>query len=80
MKRQQIEEWLENPVTLEVKALVEKEIEDIESGRGADSYVPFEPNKTQELLAGINGGLVAWYELLETLEGKGLLEEEDDGD
>lgn len=50
----QIAEWTENPVTLALLALVEKEIEDLDRGM-QDAFIPFEPQKTQEIMAGLNG-------------------------
>jgi hypothetical protein len=66
----QITEWTENPVTLYLKEKVEEEIEMLEgAARTSNVYKPFEPEKTQELLATLNAAIDGWELVLEALNG-----------
>ena len=75
LPREQILEWTENPVTKLLKRLAEKEIEALEEGcTTSQVFHPFEPQRTQEVMAGLNGAIDTWMELVETLEGEGLFD------
>jgi hypothetical protein len=68
--KEQILEWTENPVTLYFKSLVEEEIKMLEGGaRTSVVYKPFEPAKTQELIATLNAAIDGWELVLEALNG-----------
>ena len=69
-QKAQIIEWTENPVTLYLKEKVEEEIEMLEgAARTSNVYKPFEPEKTQELLATLNAAIDGWELVLEALNG-----------
>ncbi len=76
--KEQVLEWIENPVTLAFKAVAEFEISENIAAKGLRAYHPFEPEKTQEILAGLSGAEEAWVEVVEALEGEGIMEEEDE--
>ena len=77
--RDQIVEWLDNPVTLVFKEFARQELEDTIISQGLDAYTAFDPHKTQELLAGLNGAKDVWEDVTEALNGEGLaFEEEED--
>lgn len=65
---EQVNEWRENPVTLELKRLVEIEL-DLTQRSKANAYSPFDAQKTQEILAGLNGCEDTWGLILEALDG-----------
>ena len=68
--RKQIEEWTENPVTEYLRDKVKEEIELLEVAcRTSNVYKPFEPEKTQELLATLNAAIDGWELVLEALNG-----------
>ena len=62
---QQVSEWIENPVTLALKEFCRNEIEETIRLKGLDAFAPFQPERTQEILANLNGMRDAW----ETIEG-----------
>jgi len=74
--QEQIKEWLESPVNEYLTGLISTHIENFNDG--VDSYHPFEPQKTQEILAGLNGALGAWEDILDVLEGDWTAVEEDE--
>ena len=76
--RQKITEWLDNPITLLFKKAAEEERQAVKDARGPDCYHAFEPQKTQEILANLNGCLDTWDFVLDTLDGQGLFEEDDE--
>ena len=77
--REQIVEWLDNPVTLVLKEFARQELEDTIISQGLDAYTPFDAYKTQEILAGLNGVRNVWEDVVEALNGEGLaFEEEED--
>jgi len=79
--RKQVEEWVENPVTLAFKYVAEIERDEVLAARGLDAFHPFQAERTQEILAGLNGSVDAWDQVIAALEGEGLMsEEEDDGE
>ena len=69
MQEEQITEWKESQVTAELRKLVASHIEDILAAKGIHSFIPGEPNRTQEILAGLIGEGQAWETFLEILEG-----------
>lgn len=74
--RQQIEDWLENPVTLVFKTVIEGRRQEMQDTIGEDCYHPFEPQRTQEILAQLSGSLEAWDTVIAALEGEGLFDED----
>jgi len=76
--REQVLEWIENPVTLVFKKVAELELSETIEAQGLKSFMPFEPQRTQELLAGLNGADEVWSMIVEALEGEGIMEEEDE--
>ncbi len=69
IKKAQIEDWTENPVTLELKRLSELEIAQAVMKKGIDAFHPFQPQRTQEVLAGLNGIHETWEYMVGFLEG-----------
>ncbi len=74
----QITEWLENPVTLAFKSTCQMELDNVIDDGGLNGYCPGEPQKTQELLAVLTGKGQAWQEIIDTLDGEGLWELDDE--
>ena len=67
--RENLLEWLENPVTEQLKELVDSYTEDLGAARGADCYAFGEPNRTQDALSQLVGEMTAWGHVAEALEG-----------
>jgi hypothetical protein len=79
--RKQVEEWIENPVTLAFKYVATVERDEVLAAKGLGAYHPFQPQRTQEVLANLNGAADTWDEVIAALEGEGLMDEqEDDGE
>ena len=75
--REQVLEWLENPVTLVFKEFARQELENTITAKGLDAFTPFDAYKTQEILANLNGARDVWEDVTEALNGEGLAFEED---
>jgi hypothetical protein len=80
LTQDQIDEWAENPVTLAFKEIAEEERESTYQAIGVDCYHVYEPQKTQEVLANLNGAVDTWDLVIAALEGEGLLSMEEDDD
>jgi len=84
VSKQQIAEWVENPVTIAFREYAKYEREQTIASKGLDAFCAFEPQRTQEILANLNGAEDAWGVIYDSLsESDGLLEllellEEDD--
>lgn len=76
--REQINEWLDSPVTKAFRDECESTRDEIESGRGLNAYHPYEPQKSQEVLANLNGAWDTWDEVVDCLTDAELLMEPDD--
>lgn len=70
MKKEQIAEWTENPVTLHVLDLAQKEYEAIQSTANTDCLVAGEPIKTHENLVELEARERSWELFIELLEGE----------
>mgnify|MGYP006893488308 CR=1 FL=1 len=78
MTPEQLEKWTEHPATQALLKLVTTEIKEIQDAMGG-CYHPFQPERTQEILAGLNGRLESWEEFQPLLEGDwSKFDEEDD--
>lgn len=83
----QIEEWTDNPVTKELKRLVNKYLNSVICGfvddEGEirnpyrDAFHSFDPQRTQETIASIEGAADTWEEIIELLEGNWELIDEE---
>jgi len=74
--RKQILEWTESDVTRYLKYLVDEEVKLLEEGgRTTHVYHPFEPHKTQEIIAGVNAAIDTFEDIAEALIGEGMLNE-----
>ncbi len=78
VSKDQIRDWADNPVTLAFKKIASKERDETLAGRGVNAYHPFQPERTQEILAGLNGSMDTWELVIAALEGEGLWELDDD--
>lgn len=78
VQKKQIIEWLDNPVTIAFKQAAEQERDGSLAEKGLGAFRPFEAHKTQELIAGFIGEAAAWNLVIETLEGEGLWELDDE--
>ena len=78
VSKQQIMEWIENPVTIAFRQMCEVERDESMGQRGWACYKPFDPSKTQELLASLNGYVDAWDYAIDALKGEGLWELDDE--
>ena len=71
-------EWVESTVTQELKAHFASQIKELRDAM-ADAYTPYEPQRTQEILANLNGAQDTWELAIETLDGDwSYFEEEED--
>ena len=78
--KEQIMEWTESPVTIELRRLLLVERDELIAAKGLDAYQIFQPQRTQEILAGLNGAAESLDLVIAALDGEGLLEIEDDSD
>lgn len=74
---EQIEEWRESPVTRALFKHVHEEIAMI-SGAMGEAFTPFDPQRTQEIMAGLNGSRDTWLFVSDLLEGDWSLFEKDE--
>ncbi len=74
----QVREWFENPVTLAFLEQTKVERDEIVEAKGLNAFHPFDANKTQELLASLNGYADALDRQIAALEGEGFMSEEDE--
>ena len=77
VSQSQIQDWTENPVTLELFARVSQELEDINKTPIVECYYPGKPSKTQENLTDLNTRAVTWEIFCELLNGNWSYLEED---
>ena len=75
---QQVQEWAKDPVTLLFKQRATIERDETLVAKGLGAFHPFEPQRTQEVLAGLNGAWDAWDEVIDALEAGGIMEELDE--
>ncbi len=83
LEKKRIQEWTENPVTVELLKHITSEIAETEGARGIECYIPGDPQKTQELMANLNGARDTWEIVQIVLQGNWTYfveEEEEDGD
>jgi hypothetical protein len=79
MKREQIEEWTENPVTEHLLSLINSELDAIGATPVVDCYVPGKPQETQENLVDLTARYNAWAVVIEVLQGDwSYFEDEED--
>jgi len=76
--RKQVLDWIENPVTLAFRENAKLELSETIQAKGLDAYHAFQPEKTQEVLAGLNGAEEVWQMIVEALEGEGIMGEENE--
>ena len=50
----------------------------MQASKGLNAFHPFDPQRTQELLSNLNGYVDALDVVIDTLDGEGLFNEEDD--
>lgn len=68
MKQEQIEIWRDNPVTKALLSLVASQLDGIRAAKGM-AYQPYQPERTQEILANLNGAEDTWEHVLDLLDG-----------
>jgi len=68
MNEKQIQEFLENPVALDLLRIVKEEIDDINATPVLTALDPGNPSKTQEFLANLAGQMSAWAKVEALLE------------
>ena len=79
INKQQFQEWTENPITILIRETLEQERDEISQSRGLDAFSPFEPQKTQEILANLNGFVDAMDVVIAVLDGDlSSIEEEEE--
>lgn len=80
LKKEQVTEWLESPVTLYLAEKVSSVINELEEAKKR-AYSPLEPQRTQEVLCAIFAEHRAWVEIHDHLTGEEpIIEEEDESD
>ena len=65
---EEIKEWAEHPITKLLDGCIENYIEELRYASG-DSYAPFEPQRTQEIMANLNGSIDTLEYFREALQG-----------
>jgi hypothetical protein len=65
-----ITEWSESLVTQYVCYLFENYRDALQDVQSTEVYHPYEPQKTQEVLANINGAVDAWETAIDALNGE----------
>lgn len=81
ISRQQVEDWLESPVTEMLREFAVNERDEVAENRGLNAYVANEPQRTQENMIYADAAFAAWNEIVEILEeGEHLFEEEEEED
>ncbi len=70
----QITEWIENPVTIAFKKTCQLQRDAVIDDGGLNAYTEYKPQRTQEYLARLSGKGEVWEEIIETLDGEGLWE------
>lgn len=75
VSKQQVVEWIENPVTIAFKEFAEYTRDVTIASKGIDAFHPFQANRTQELIAGLNGEQTTWDIVVDALsEGQDMLD------
>lgn len=78
ISKEQMTDWLENPVTILFKDQMIHERDEILERRGLDAYHPFDAGRTQETLANLNGYADALDRQIALLEGEDDWEADDE--
>ena len=78
LTKDQLIEWTENPVTIVFRRIAETMRDEAESAKGVDCFHPYEPQKTQEVLAGLNAVADTWDNVVKALSKEGIEEEFDE--
>ena len=89
VSKNQVQEWVENPVTIAVADHFKWELETIVASEGLNSFHPFQANRTQEILSSLNGASETLErcvevftdadELISAFQEEDFKEEDDDG-
>ena len=80
LSKKQILEWADSPVNSYLIKLIEKYCLFLDTQRGIEAYCPGKPQKTQEILATLNGTFIAWGDAVDLLKGDLSLVMEDEED
>jgi len=80
LEKQQIVDWSENPVTIELRSLAEQEYENIGSTAVTDCLVAGNSFQTQENLVELEARERVWGTMIELLSGDWIYFEEDEDD
>ena len=72
--QQQIDEWIENPITIWMREWAEYELKDINGRKSLDAFHPFDAQKTQEIMASLNGCSETWRIVIASLKGEDAME------
>jgi len=78
MNKEQVTEWTENPVTIALKSLAEKELDQIRNASLSNNLVRGEPQKSQENLVENVTQELEWETFVDLLSGDWTVMEEDD--
>jgi len=79
ISRNQVEDWLESPVTEMLLDYAINERDVIAEGRGLNAYVANDPQRTQENMIAADAAWTTWNEIVEVLEeGEELFQEQED--
>jgi hypothetical protein len=79
LSQEQVREWLESPVNEVLIKGIQNYVDELRQAKGVEVFHPFEPQKTQEVLAGLNGAIDSWEDILEVLAGDWSLVDDSDG-
>ena len=74
----QLTGWIENPVTVAFKQTCQFKLDGVIDDGGLNAYHLNDADRTQETLATLTGEGSVWQLIIETLDGEGLWELEDE--
>lgn len=80
MQNERIQEWTENPVTLELRKNFEGALEDLLSRGFTEFFAPNDPQKTQENLVWRTGYIEALSDVIDALSGDWEMFEEEESE
>jgi hypothetical protein len=80
INKEQLEEWTENPITELFRKILIEERDEILAQRGLEAFEPFQPYRTQEVLANLNGFVDAMNIVIDSLSGDWSLWDEEDNE
>ena len=77
--QERIAEWAQSPINRKLVGAIQDYIDELNQSKGLDAYHPYEPQRTQEILANLNGCIDTLELVISLLDGDwSFLEEVDE--